>query len=896
MSQFLNATFGYLRDQALDIVTPDEDFSREKINERKIKRTTHQKGEDETLNKIIGVNEDGADLIVGDLDKKHPYWTTAEGKDDRTYLKDVRKLLDGKLEMTYQELPQDEEWVQSIKKIYKAEHGSEWQGSDKQITEDYFEKFNDFQNALGKTTYEGLTDSFWFSEFEDKDLKLLNQTFDTFHRVDATGKGSRPLFQQVTDFVLQSGTDLTTLATMYFTGGAAALASKYAAPLVMKNIVSKTIANRASRIAGASVVSSVMGADISLNQQMVQNQMEGEQDVTFFGEDATIDKSEIASMAAIAGAIPPFLEGASALVSKALPFVDDLLDVPRQSLRFITSPLKQTLKNTDRGRGAAGFGMLEAQQKAVVRGGNQYAAIDLRDQLVDDVINPANQAIQSGFASLKYVDMTAQSQQKVRNLFAEFKINTQGIDEKVVNTTELNRLMSLMFDEKTLDQFVISNNLGKFNANKWPSKFNNTKIGGGLKGNASAETYVALRNEVYDLAQTAGKAGNKSLKKKFMTLYNDIKAIQKNSLANPGEVSLWNSLNKANNEFKTMLENNPVGQKFAIVKEHKDLAKRAEKNGNIPEMEQQLVNAEVESQKLLDFVLTDKSAYQRLMQFKLGLSSVDKSSKNVQLAINASNKADAKTNIARLEKNQIPMAIRNDLAEPATANSYATLMKSLKGELGEYFERQTISATKNNTTPYDAIDDLLSQKDGVALLSELFPESASFYKGLDELKKILLRQVEKKSGQSVIMNMTIARMASDLGSQAGGKWGGFTAPLVSVPLLQRMRVITGDSKWQKAMAQTINNGGQIPTRFTQMIKATTNMSDKAIAEMQRDWLTIIYGTAGPKNIESIEKNKTEIKRDFNKSLNEMYQGAETMLGGIKPISRYGSISQAFKIN
>ena len=242
MSQFLDATFGYLKDQALDIVTPDEDFSREKINERKIKRTTHLKGEDETLNKIIGVNEDGADLIVGDLDQKHPYWTTAEGKDDRTYLKDVRKLLDGKLEMTYQELPQDEEWVQSIKKLYQAEHGSVWQGSDKQITEDYFEKFNDFQNALGKTTYQGLTDNFWFSEFEDKDLKLVNQTFNTFHKVDATGKGSRPLFQQVTDFVLQSGTDLGTLATLYFTGGTSALASKYAAPLVMKNIISETVA------------------------------------------------------------------------------------------------------------------------------------------------------------------------------------------------------------------------------------------------------------------------------------------------------------------------------------------------------------------------------------------------------------------------------------------------------------------------------------------------------------------------------------------------------------------------------------------------------------------------------------------------------------------------------
>ena len=887
MSQFLNATFGYLRDQALDIVTPDVDYSREDILKRKEKRIIHQKGEDEALNKIIGVNEDGADLIVGDLDKKHPYWTTAEGKEDRTYLKDVRKLLDGKLEMTYQELPQDEEWVQSIKKLYQAEHGSVWQGSDKQITEDYFEKFNDFQNALGKTTYQGMTDNFWFSEFEDKDLKLVNQTFNTFHKVDATGKGSRPLFQQVTDFVLQSGIDLPTILAMYATGGGSSLLSKYAAPLVMKNIISETIANRASRIASASVVSAGFGAEISLNQQMVQNQMEGEQDVTFFGEDATIDKSEIGTMAAIGAVIPPVLEGASALVSKVVPFVDDLLDLPRQTLRFITSPVKQTLKNTDRGRGAAGFGMLEAQEKAIVRGGNQYAAVDLRDQLIDDVINPASASIQNGFASLKYKDMGAASQQKLRNLFAEFKLKNKGIDEKL-GTTELNRLISLMYDEKTLDQFVINNKLGMVNPDKWSTKFANQKIGGGLKNNKAAETFIAVRNEIYELAQSAmkGDKPSKALKTKLMKLYNDVKVIQSGVLASPGEVQLWNSLNTANSRFQKMLEKNPVGQKFAIIKEHKNQARFAEKEGDIPLMESQLYDAEIASQDLLEYILNDKSAYHRLMQFKAGLQTVDDGSKAVQLAINASNKADAKTNIARLEKNQAPMPIRNDVPEPATNDSYSTLMVSLKGELGAYFEAQTKSANNMNTVPYAALDDMLTRRNGLDLLTEIFPESASFYKGLDELKTVLLARVEKKSGQSVIMNMTVARMASDLGTQAGGKFGGFAAPLASVPLLQRMRSIVGDSKWQRAMADTINNNGQIPTWFTKGLKATTNMSDKAIAEMQRDWLTIIYGSAGPKNIESIEKNKAEMKRDFNKSLNEMYQGAETMFGGIKAVQPF----------
>ena len=51
--------------------------------------------------------------------------------------------------------------------------------------------------------------------------------------------------------------------------------------------------------------------------------------------------------------------------------------------------------------------------------------------------------------------MGASQQQNIRNLFAEFKLKNKGIDEKL-GTTELNRLISLMYDEKTLDQFVIN--------------------------------------------------------------------------------------------------------------------------------------------------------------------------------------------------------------------------------------------------------------------------------------------------------------------------------------------------------------------------------------------------------------------------------------------------------
>jgi len=872
MSEFLNMTFGYLRDQALDIVTPDEDFSSEDINKRKDKRLVLNNALDDLLNTSIGVNDNGADLFLKDLPKKHDYWKTPEGANNRKLMGDITKSLSGKYEMTYQELHKDEEWVQSIKRLYKSEHGTAWQGSDAQITEDYFEKYNDFQNQLGKTTYQGITDTFWFSEFDDDDLRLVNQTFNTFHQADAFGKGSRPLFQQLTDFVLQSGSDPATIAAMYMTGGASSLASKYAAPLVVKELVKKTIAERAARIAGASVVSAEFGGHISINQQMLEDRMAD--------EPISIDPGEVGTMAAISSLIPPVLEGANVLVSKAIPFVDDLLDLPRQSLRFITSPVKQTLKNTDRGRGAAGFGMLEAEEKAIVRGGNQYAAMDLSNLLIDDVINPANKAIQTAFASLKYKDMGASQQQNIRNLFAEFKINNKGIDE-TLNTNELNRLISLMYDEKTLDNFIINNNLGMVNVDKWPAKFANTKVGGGLKNDKAAETFMALRNEVYELAQSAikGEKPNKALKTKLMKLYNDIKVIQGGNLANPGEVQLWNSLNTANSRFQTMLENNPVGQKFAVIKEHKNLAASAEKGGNIPEMEQQLINAEEASKELLEYILKDKSAYNRLMQFKAGLQTVDDSSKTVQQAISASNKADAKINIERLEKNQIPLQLRpNGSMIPETANSYKTLMESLRGELGAYFESQTMSAKNMDAVPYAELDNMLSRRDGVKLLSEIFPESASFYKGLNDLKKVLLASVEKKAGHSVILNMTVARMASDLGGNVAGKFGAFAAPIASVPLLQNMRNIVGNAKWQKAMAQTINNGGQIPTWFTKIIKKTRpNMTDKAITDMQRDWLTIIYGSEIPKNERSIKKDN-EIQAWSGMSLKEMYSGAESMFG------------------
>ena len=864
-----------IKNVALDFVTPDPDFSRDEINQRKQKRTTLYSALDELNNTSIGINDEGTDLLLKDLPKKHPYWKTSEGAEQKKLIKKILKSLDGKYETTYQELSFDDDWVNAHRKFYKKETGNNWRGTDSALTEHYFEKYNDFTNSMTMTAYRGLTDNFWFSNFDDDTLKLLSQQYDTFHRTDMTGLGSRNFLNQAADFVLQSGTDPITIGSIYATGGASTLASKAAAPFVMKKLVSDTIAKRASQLTGASVVSGTLGGGIDANLQMVEQRMEGQ-------EELDIDPGEVGTMAAISAAIPPVLAGANVLVSKVTPFIDDVIDVPRQILRTLTSPVKQTLKNTTRGRGAAGFGMLEAEEKAIIRGRTGTTNEDFTKILIDDVINPASASIQQGFGSLKYTNINPASQRKISNLIADFRLNNT-LDPNI-QTKELDRILNVMYDSKSLDDFVVANKLGLINPDKWPKKFLNMSIPGSMKSNVAGNTWRDLRNEVYDLAQKELRTGTKNTYKKYMQLYDDIKEVQKGNLANKGEVALWNSLNQANSRFNTMLENNSIGQYFTKIKQHKDKASANANKGDILNQNQEIINAQLQSEELLTFILQDKKAYSSLMQFKTALGTVDETTTNVQKAINASNKADIELNAQNAKLGKAQMDIRPNVDQPATANSYNQIIGTIKASLGDYLDEQAVKAAGTTDVPYAALDELISRPNGIKLITELFPEQAVFYKGLESLKKTLQEKVNKKAGQSVIINMTVARMATDLGSSAAGKFGAFAAPVASVPLLQRMRNTLGDARWQRAMAQTIQNNGEIPTWFTKFLQKTNKYSDADITQLQKDWNLLTYGTAVPKNQQNIDEELKDkdggMKIPFTGySLKEMYgDSASKMLG------------------
>ena len=275
------------------------------------------------------------------------------------------------------------------------------------------------------------------------------------------------------------------------------------------------------------------------------------------------------------------------------------------------------------------------------------------------------------------------------------------------------------------------------------------------------------------------------------------------------------------------------------------------------------------------------------MQFKKGLTLVDQTTKNVQKAINASVESDLAINAQRLEKNIAPLTTRNTVDQPATIDSYNQLMGSVRSQLGVYLEAQSALAITRETVPYAALDGLISRPNGLKLITEIFPEQKVFYEGLQQLKNVLIDKVSKKAGQSVIINMTVARMAADLGTSAGGKFGGFAAPVATVPLLQRMRNTVGNAKWQKAMAETINNNMQIPTWFSKFLKKTTGWSDKDISALQRDWTIMVYGTAVPKFDESIKESHKDLQAQnpawSGWSLQDMY-GQST--GTLKSMSMF----------
>jgi len=874
--EFFTQAYEAGKQSVQEALTPDPDFTHDEIKERQGIRKKITSSLNTILNTPIGQDVDGSSILIRNLPKDHKYWSTEDGELAKKRLKSYRKALKGKYETTYQELQYEPVWIDSLQKIHKAEMGSEWQGSNFALTEEYFERYNDFANSLTKTTYEGLTDSFWFSDFNEEQLNLVAQTYDTFHKTDMTGLGSRPLYEQSKDFIMQSGSDPTTLASIYFTGGLAKLGTTAIAPLVMKKLVADQIAKRAL-LAASMITSSGLGANISANLQVVQQRMEGV-------EDLDIDEGEVATVAAVSSLIPPFLSGVSKVASKVTPFIDDLIDLPRQMFRFLGSPAKTIWKDTARGRGAAGFGMLEAEEKAIIRGSTDTSTVDLSTQLIDDVVNPGTKAISDGFASLKYKDMPVAAQQQLRNIFAAFKVKNSNL-EAGVYTKNLDAILSRMFHEADLDKFIIANKLANKPFEEWP-----TKILGGLRSKVSAQTWMDLRNEIYDIAQKqfTSTDGNKQVGNAFMKLYGDVKGVQQLSLANPGEVQLWNSLNKANTQFQSMLDGSPVGQYFARIKKFQDDAKRFTKNGDPHNTRIQMLNAEDESKELLEYLLHNKNAYTNLLKFKEGLNLVDQTSKNVQKAINNSTATDLKINAQRAEKNIAPLTVRDIIDKPATTDSYNQMMVIVKNELGNYLDQQAIQAAKVEGVAYAALDELISRPNGLKLITEIFPEQRAFYTGLQKLKQVLMDTVAKKSGQSVIINMTVARMAADLGTSAGGKFGGFAAPVATVPLLQRMRNTVGNARWQKAMADTINNNGQIPTWFSKFLKKTTGWSDKDISALQRDWSIIIYGTAVPKFDESIKESQKDIQAQRETpwsgwSLTDMY-GKTT--GDLKSMSMF----------
>ena len=845
-----------------EALTPEPDFTLAEIKERQeIRKQTHS-ALSTVLDTPIGQDVDGSSILIRNLPKDHEYWSTEDGQLAKKRLKSYRKALKGKYKTTYQELQYDPVWIDSLQKIYKAEMGSEYQKSNFALTEEYFERYNDFANSLTKTTFQGLTDNFWFSDFNEEQLNLVAQTYDTFHKTDMTGKGSRPLYEQSKDFIMQSGSDPTTLASIYFTGGLAKFGTNAIAPLVVKKLVADQIKKRAL-MASSMTTSAAFGGNISANLQMVQQRMEGE-------EDLDIDKGEVATVAAVSSLIPPTISGVSKIVSPIVPFVNDVADFPRQVFRFLGSPAKTMWKGSARGRGAAGFGMLEAEEKAIIRGSTDTSAADFSTQLIDDVVNPATQAISDAFASLKYKDMPVAAQQQLRNIFAAFKIKNSNL-ESGVYTKNLDDIVSRMFNEADLDKFIIANKLANKPFEEWP-----TKILGGLRSKVSARTWMDLRNEIYDIAQKqfTSTDGNKQVGNAFMKLYGDIKGVQQLSLANPGEVQLWNSLNKVNASFQSMLEKNPVGQYFGRIKKFQDDAKRFTNSGDPHNTRIQMLLAEDESKELLEYLLHNKNAYTNLLKFKEGLNLVDQSSKNVQKAINNSVATDLKINAQRAEKNIAPLTVRNIIDKPATTDSYNQMMSVVKNELGNYLEQESIKAAKVEGVAYAALDELISRPNGLKLITEIFPEQKAFYTGLQELKKVLMDQVAKRTGQSVIINMTVARMAADLGTSAGGKFGGFAAPVATVPLLQRMRNTVGNAKWQKAMADTINNNMQIPTWFSKFLKKTTGWSDKDISALQRDWTIMVYGTAVPKFGESIKESHKDLQAQnpawSGLSLKDMY--------------------------
>ena len=639
ISLLLDGAFGTGKEIVKEALTFKPDMSKETINERAKDRT----GLKLTINDINSNYKSALDAdgnLIPDPNFEKEEWITEGGEarngiEDLQNMFDAQDILEGELELSYDELSYDNNWLQKARTVYKAENGIDWPGTPKALTEHMFSKFNFMELNVGWTGLKLISDNMFYDDFSPEDIDSTAEAYEMFKEGNWTGDGSRDFALQAKDLIKGTGAD--PLSWALFNKKALQFGSA-SAKLIAKKAFQSTISDRMAAMGASSMVTAGFGGAMNTNIQTI------EQDVGIRDE---FSVPEFALATAISAAFPVAITGVGALPSYLSSKVNNVLE-KYPKLQSFTLPVisKDVSKavgdiqraifhpfqarygkgmvdenaGTMKGKTSAMVGVMSDVRDAAIAKSSKQSVKEFTSSLNDHVINPMTSAIKRGYEALRYKDINK----------GDLKPITEALDEArrvQANNTEFNKVLdngliadllkilnpsnpqsadefaavlaaatakdqvafvkwkqlSQAYDDNLLKPIVLRDNLppvppyikATMPERMKPEylKATTTNEAGEIVATKDiSEVFKKLRQALYNESQDAFKRQDSATGQALKEFRVVVGNAQRNQLAGKGDKALYDSLLKNNEDFKTVLKDTTIGRHFAVILEKNKMA------------------------------------------------------------------------------------------------------------------------------------------------------------------------------------------------------------------------------------------------------------------------------------------------------------------------------------
>ena len=454
MSSFIESMFDSGKYILQDMVTPDPEMDQVEAHNRRNDRHEVKKRMNSTLSNYTSVD---------DPNWEKEEWTDNDGNvhngtTDLKFVNDSWKLLNGKLELAYDELEYDDKFIDSAQKIYQAEHGIKYTGNKRDLVEKTFQKFNWMELNVGVTGAQLLTDKMFYDDFDEDSLKSLQHAYSTFVETDATGYGSRAFQNQAWDFIKSTAGD--PLSWPYSIRKFMKLGSNVI-KLGTKKTFQKQISDRIAGLIAASVYTGTYSGAMSTNIQNISMDLGMQEDFSY---------GRLATSMGIGSVLPPAIVGGGWLAKKITEKTSKALGKINPHLEFtiplVSKDLSQTIgnfqrkllhpyqawygrgmvhpeKGTIKGKKAAILGVMSDMRDTAIAQSSKQSVKEFSVSLNDGVIHPMNEAIKNGYKSLSYRDINMADAKLIEKEIDKI-IKTHASDPNFKLEGEIKQLLDLI--------------------------------------------------------------------------------------------------------------------------------------------------------------------------------------------------------------------------------------------------------------------------------------------------------------------------------------------------------------------------------------------------------------------------------------------------------------------